>query len=49
MMRWERNQVVRDPFPNNVIPRDLLDPVALKIQDNIPRATRPGMINNWDQ
>ena len=23
--------------------------MALKIQDYIPRATRPGMINNWDQ
>ncbi len=42
-------QVVSDPFPNNVIPRELLDPVALKIQDYIPRATRAGMINNWDQ
>ena len=47
--RVVNGQVVRDPFPNNVIPRELLDPVALKIQDNIPRATRPGMINNWDQ
>ncbi len=42
-------QVVRDPFPNNVIPRELLDPVALKIQDYIPRPTRAGLINNWDQ
>ena len=47
--RVVNGQVVRDPFPNNVIPRELLDPVALKIQDNIPRATRSGMINNWDQ
>ena len=47
--RVVNGQVVRDPFPNNVIPRELLDPVALKIQDNIPKATRPGMINNWDQ
>jgi Carboxypeptidase regulatory-like domain/TonB dependent receptor-like, beta-barrel len=42
-------QVVRDPFPNNVIPAELLDPVALKIQNLIPRATRGGIINNWDQ
>ncbi len=28
--------VVRDPFPNNVIPRERLDPVALKIQPLIP-------------
>ena len=47
--RLVNGQVVRDPFPNNVIPRDILDPVALKIQDYIPRATRAGMINNWDQ
>jgi hypothetical protein len=47
--RVVNGQVVRDPFPNNVIPRELLDPVALKIQDYIPRATRSGMINNWDQ
>jgi hypothetical protein len=47
--RVVNGQVVRDPFPGNVIPRELLDPVALKIQDYIPRATRAGMINNWDQ
>jgi hypothetical protein len=47
--RVVNGQVVRDQFPNNVIPRDLLDPVALKVQDYIPRATRQGMINNWDQ
>jgi hypothetical protein len=48
--RVVNGQVVRDPFPNNVIPRELLDPVALKIQEFIPKATRPGlMINNWDQ
>ena len=35
-----RSSAIR--FPNNVIPQDLLDPVALKIQDYIPRATRRG-------
>ena len=40
--RVVNGQVVRDPFPNNVIPRELLDPVALKIQEIIPRATRDG-------
>jgi hypothetical protein len=29
---------VRDPFPNNRIPLDRMDPVALKIQSMIPRA-----------
>jgi hypothetical protein len=47
--RVVNGQVVRDPFPGNVIPRELLDPVALKIQDYIPRATKSGLINNWDQ
>ncbi len=47
--RVVQGQVVRDPFPGNVIPRELLDPVALKMQDYIPRATRSGLINNWDQ
>ncbi|MCM3878519.1 MAG: TonB-dependent receptor [Vicinamibacterales bacterium] len=42
-------QIVRDPFPNNVIPQELIDPVARKIQAYIPTATRPGFINNWDQ
>jgi Carboxypeptidase regulatory-like domain/TonB dependent receptor len=47
--RVVNGQVVRDPFPNNVIPAELLDPIALKIQNFIPRATRTGVINNWDQ
>src|SRR5687768_8026439 len=47
--RVVNGQVVRDPFPNNVIPAALLDPVALRIQALIPKATRGGIINNWDQ
>ena len=47
--RVVNGQVVRDPFPNNVIPQELFDPVALKIQSFIPTATRPGLINNWDR
>jgi hypothetical protein len=38
---------VRDPFVNNTIPLAQQDPVALKIQDLIPRANRPGLINNY--
>lgn len=41
--------VVRDPFPGNIIPRDRLDPVALKIQELIPRADFPGLVQNWAQ
>src|SRR5215510_190041 len=40
--------VVRDPFPNNVIPSSLLDPVALKIQDLIPNPDNNELTNNWD-
>lgn len=38
--------IVRDPFPNNIIPLSMLDPVALKIQALIPRATNSGLTNN---
>src|SRR5262245_57172526 len=40
--------IVRDPFPNNVIPKELLDPVALKIQALIPSADNNELTNNWD-
>ncbi len=40
--------VVRDPFPNNVIPIDRLDPVALKIQGLIPDTDNNALTNNWD-
>jgi hypothetical protein len=40
-------QTVRDPFANNTIPADLMDPVALKVQALIPNQTIPGaLINN---
>ncbi len=44
---------VRDPFPNNTIPQDRFDPVAVKIQDLIPKPTTPDLITNnylnpWD-
>jgi hypothetical protein len=45
--RIVNGQVVRDTFPNNVIPRELLDPVALKIQDLIPRPDNGELLNNW--
>ena len=41
--------VVSDPFPSNVIPQSQLDPVALKIQALLPKPTRSGTVNNWDQ
>src|SRR5262245_29868934 len=39
-------RIVRDPFPNNTIPRDRMDPVALKVQSMIPTTNLPGLINN---
>ncbi len=47
--RVVNGQVVRDPFPGNVIPRELLDPVALKMAGVHPEGDRAGLINNWDQ
>lgn len=40
---------VRDPFPNNVIPQNRIDPTAAKIQALIPRATLPKATNNFEQ
>jgi hypothetical protein len=40
-------QRVRDPFPNNTIPKELFDPVALKIQSLIPNPTNSDLINNY--
>ncbi len=40
--------IVRDPFPNNIIPTSLLDPVALKIQALIPNPDNGELQNNWD-
>jgi hypothetical protein len=47
--RTVNGQLVRDQFPGNVIPTSRMDPVALKVQALIPKATRPGVLNNWDQ
>jgi len=39
-------RLVRNPFPNNTIPLDRMDPVALKIQSLIPLPTQSGLVNN---
>src|SRR2546425_5430328 len=39
--------VVRNPFPNNTIPPELMDPVALKIQSLIPLPTNNNLVNNY--
>ncbi|MEO8594614.1 MAG: TonB-dependent receptor [Candidatus Solibacter sp.] len=38
--------IVRDPFPDNKIPANLISPVAQKIQALIPRASLPGVVQN---
>jgi hypothetical protein len=40
-------QTVRDPFPNNTIPVQQLDPVALNVQKLIPLPTSSGLVNNY--
>ena len=42
-------QITRTPFPGNVIPKTLFDPVTLKIQAWFPDPTRSGLVNNWEQ
>jgi len=37
----------RDPYPDNIIPPEKLDPVALKVQEYIPLPNRPGLTNNY--
>ena len=39
-------QTVRDPFPNNRIPLDRMDPIALKIQSLIPAAANSNAVVN---
>jgi hypothetical protein len=40
-------RIYRNPYPGNVVPRSLLDPVALKIQALFPTPTNGNLINNW--
>ncbi len=38
---------IRDPIPGNIIPRDLIDPVAQNIIPFWPEPTGPGIVNNF--
>ena len=38
---------MRQPFANNAIPQAMLDPVALKMLNDIPLPNRAGNIDNW--
>lgn len=44
--RTVNGQVVRDSFPNNIIPQSRFDPVAVKVQNLIPLPNQPGLVNN---
>lgn len=46
--RTVNGQMVRDMFPNNIVPITRLDPVAVKIQALMPQPTIAGLLtNNW--
>jgi hypothetical protein len=37
----------RNIFPNNIIPAQFFDPVAVKIQSYIPKPNNQNLVNNW--
>ncbi|MGO9012886.1 MAG: TonB-dependent receptor domain-containing protein [Bryobacteraceae bacterium] len=43
-----QGRLVRNPFPNNMIPQSRMDPVALKIQAFIPTPINNQTTQNWD-
>ncbi len=43
--RTVNGAVVRSPFANNTIPKSMMDPTALIIQNMIPAANTPGIFN----
>ncbi|MBI4472445.1 MAG: carboxypeptidase regulatory-like domain-containing protein, partial [Acidobacteria bacterium] len=45
--RIVNNQVVRDPFPKNIIPSDRFDPAAVKILAFYPQPNGPGIARNY--
>jgi hypothetical protein len=47
--RTQNGYRVRDPFPNNAIPPQMIDATAAKIQALIPGASRSGLTNNFEQ
>jgi Carboxypeptidase regulatory-like domain len=40
-------RVFRNPYVGNIIPKNLMDPVALKLQSLFPAPTNANLINNW--
>ena len=38
---------VRDPFANNMIPSNRIDPIAAKVMGMLPQPDGPGIVDNW--
>jgi len=45
--RMVNGLTVTNPFPNNAVPLNRIDPVAQKVQALIPLPTGPGLVNNY--
>ncbi len=45
--RSVNGQLIRDPFPGNIIPTGRFDPVSLKVQGFIPNANSGALVNNF--
>src|SRR5690606_33589494 len=45
--RTVNGQLVRDPFPGNIIPANRMDPVALNVQNLIPLPNTGALVNNY--
>lgn len=45
--RVVNGQIVRDPYPGNIIPASLIDPVARNVQAMLPPPTYSGIVNNF--
>jgi hypothetical protein len=42
-----RDPLTGQPFPNNTIPRERMDPISLRILELVPRANRPDPARNY--
>lgn len=41
------SRLIRDPFPNNIIPPELISPIALNVLKYVPLPNVPGSVNNF--
>ena len=39
--------IKRRPFPGNIIPRSMLNPISMAAASYYPAANQPGLVNNW--